>query len=253
MPFPLNQLAPQYGPQSQPLPGGGTLLQTPRFTKEQSSIFNNLAQLGAQNTDFGAIEDRARKQFHSQTVPSLAERFTAMGGSQRSSAFQGALGQAGADLESQLSEQRAGHGFKQLKLGLQPQFESHLQPSEFQGGLSGLFSGLGAAAPALTETGLKYLLGGNNSSSQLLGGQGGQAPTQNSGSGIGQALAGLAPTAAGALTSGAGFGSGISSALSGLGGSLAGFGAAAAPFVLPAAAAAGVVGLPLLLSYLLED
>lgn len=227
-----------YGPQSQPLPGGGQLLQTPRFGQEQSALMQNLAQLGAQNFNPQAQEDRARKLFTSETIPGLAERFTALGGGQKSSAFQGALGQAGADLESQLAAQRQGFGLQALNLGLQPQFESHLQPSSSQAGLKSLLGGLGAAAPGLIEAGGKYLLGG----------QGGAAQ-QPQGTGIGSAIGNLssaaAPAVGSAVASGAGAG--------GFGASLAGLGAAAAPFALPLAAGAAVIGLPLLLSYLLED
>ena len=232
MAFPLNQLAPQnYGPQAMALPGGGTQLTTPRYTQEQTQILNNLAQMGAQNADFGNIENRARSQFATQTIPGLAERFTSMGGGQRSSAFQGALGQAGADLESQLAAQRAGFGLQQLGLGLQPQFESYLQPSPYQGLAQGLTQGFGAALPGLAEVGAKYYLGGKG------GGQPQQqqqpvAGTDSAGSTVGNIAAG---TAASALPAAAGF--------FGSGGTLAGLGAgltAAAPFIAPAAIAAAI-------------
>ena len=49
---------------------------------------------------FEPMAERARSQFQTQTIPSLAERFTSMGeGAQRSSGFQRALGGAGVDLE----------------------------------------------------------------------------------------------------------------------------------------------------------
>ena len=216
-------------PMSQPLPGGGQFLQTPRFTPEQSQVLQNLLQLGSQNFNPEVQEQRARKQFYGETIPGLAERFTAMGGGQRSSAFQGALGQAGSDLESQLAAQRGQYGLQALQMGLQPQNEQFLQPSEYQG----LLGGLGVATPQLAELGGKGL-------GYLLGGQGGQSQ-QRPGSTMANALTTALPAATTAAT-------GL-----GLGAKLAGLGAAAAPLGLPLAAGAGIVGLPLLLSYLLGD
>lgn len=220
-------------PQAQALPGGGQFLQTPRFTPEQSQIMQNLLGLGAQTFNPMAQEDLARKKFTSETIPGLAERFTAMpgGGGQRSSAFRAALGQAASDLESNLAAQRMNFGREALGIGLQPQFESHLQPSPYQG----LATGIGSALPQLAELGGKYLLGGKGGTAEQ--------PQQNSniGSTIGQVAGALAPAAGGALASGGGFGA----ALSGLGSGLA----AAAPVALPVLAGAAVIGT---LAYLLS-
>lgn len=117
--------------------------QLPRFTPEQQSALSQLLQQGMGNADFGGIENRARQNFATKTVPSLAERFTAMGGGQRSSAFQGALGSAASDLESQLAALRGQYGLQQLGLGLQPSFENIYIPQ--QGGL------LQGAAPAVGQ------------------------------------------------------------------------------------------------------
>lgn len=69
---------------------------------------------------FEPIAQQARQQFHQQTVPSIAERFTAMGaGAQRSSAFPQLLGGAGADLESRLAALGSQFGLEQQRLGLQ--------------------------------------------------------------------------------------------------------------------------------------
>lgn len=49
------------------------------------------------------------RQFNEQTIPALAERFSSLGsGAQRSSAFQQALGQAGAGLSENLASLRGG-------------------------------------------------------------------------------------------------------------------------------------------------
>ena len=100
---------------------------------------------------FAPIAQNARNQFNTQTIPSLAERFTALVGGQNSSAFQGALGQAGAGLESELAGMGAQFGQQQqqldqsyllnlLRLALMPQFESSYVP-----GKSGLFGSAGGA------------------------------------------------------------------------------------------------------------
>lgn len=106
---------PRFSPEQQPL-----------LNKTTSSALDQLTQkgggLGDQNWqqyfNFAPIEQQARSQFQSQTIPSLAERFTAMGGQggQRSSAFQGALGRSGADLESGLAALKAQYALPQAQL-----------------------------------------------------------------------------------------------------------------------------------------
>ena len=110
-----------------------------RFTPQQQQFQNTALQqalgyLQSGGGSFEPIEQRARQQFQTQTIPGLAERFTAMGGGQRSSAFQGALGQAGANLESDLAAQRQLFGQQQFgnlsNIGLQPSFESTYFPRQ---------------------------------------------------------------------------------------------------------------------------
>jgi len=112
---------------------------------------------------FAPIAQNAREQFASQTIPGLAERFTALGGGQNSSAFQGALGQAGAGLESTLAGMGAQFGQNQqqldqnyllnlLRFAFQPQFETQYLPAT--GGLFGhiannIGAGLNAAGKGL--------------------------------------------------------------------------------------------------------
>lgn len=131
------------------------------------------ALAGLQNpyAGFEPIAQQAQQRFQSQTVPSLAERFTSLGGQggQRSSAFQGALGQAGAGLNTDLAALQAQYGLanrsnllKQLGIGLQPSFENSYgggpegQGSELFGGLSNLLGGLGQ------YQGQKAMNAGNN-------------------------------------------------------------------------------------------
>lgn len=107
---------------------------------------------GIQNPQAGfqPFADQAINQFNTQTIPGLAERFTAMGGGQRSSAFQNALGSSGANLNQNLAALGSQYGLQnraglldQLKLGLTPSFETIHRPR--QGGvLQGLIPpGLG--------------------------------------------------------------------------------------------------------------
>lgn len=146
--FPISQI-----PQQQQ-PGFGSQLRNflfgqpeefqsiPRFTPEQQQALQGLLPMATeglqQSYDFGPIEQRARGQFARETVPTLAERFTALGQSApslSSPAFAGQLGQAASQLEEGLGAQRAQFGLQQgsqlqnlLGMGLQPQFETALRP-----------------------------------------------------------------------------------------------------------------------------
>jgi hypothetical protein len=71
-----------------------------------------------QGYGFQGIEDRARQQFENKTLPTLAQRFTNMSGNSRqgSSDYNGALRQAGVDLESQLGALRSQYGLQERGL-----------------------------------------------------------------------------------------------------------------------------------------
>lgn len=112
---------------------------SPLHTPQGMDVLEQLLSSGAQGLQdpqagFQPIANQAVRQFQSQTVPGLAERFTALGGSGtrgQSSDFAGMLGGAGADLQSQLAAMSAEYGLQnrqgllqQLQLGLQPQFET---------------------------------------------------------------------------------------------------------------------------------
>lgn len=158
----------------------GGVQYSPLFTPQQQQLqglnIQNLLQMlqggfgGQQQSQnaFAPIAQNAREQFTSQTIPGLAERFTALGGGQNSSAFQGALGQAGAGLESSLAGMGAQFGQNQqqidqnyllnlLRFALMPQFESSYVPGK-QGLLGSLAGGLGAGLGGLgAASGLNYL------------------------------------------------------------------------------------------------
>jgi len=147
----------------------GRFEQVQKFTEAQQSGIDQALQqalsglqqpLGA---GFAPIAQQARTQFEEQTVPSLAERFTAMGG-QRSSAFPQALGQAGAGLEQGLAAQQAQFGLQErgllqqlLGTGLTPEFDTirfKPQPGFLESGIAQpLFQGLGQALPGLATGG----------------------------------------------------------------------------------------------------
>ncbi len=117
----------------------------------QNESIQQLLQLlkgGGNSQSFAPIAQQARTQFNTQTIPSLAERFTAMGGGQNSSAFQGALGSAGAGLEQNLAAQGSQHNNQLMQLlgslSGQPQFENIAFPGQ-PGALHGLFEALGKA------------------------------------------------------------------------------------------------------------
>lgn len=139
--------------------------QVPRFTPDQQQALARALQqalggLQANKFDFGPIEQQARTSFQQRTIPTLAERFTAMGG-QQSSAFNNALGQAGAGLEESLAALRSQYGLKQqallqnlLGMGLAPQFENMYSPAT-----SGFLGGIAPAVGQGTGLGLLSLLG----------------------------------------------------------------------------------------------
>lgn len=139
------------------------------YESQQRQIMNQVGQMGLQGLlsgqmpggmSFEPIRQQATSNFMQNTVPSLAERFTSMGeGAQRSSAFTGALGQAGAGLQenlaamqSQYQQQMMPMLMQMLGIGLQPQNEYQYMPGQ-EGFLSkagtGFMQGLGEATPGL--------------------------------------------------------------------------------------------------------
>jgi hypothetical protein len=128
---------------------GEGLNQNSLYTPEQQNILSMLLQQGSQNADFGNIENLYKNQFQSQILPSIVERFTAMGaGGPSSSAFAGAVGQAGSGLASQLAALRSQYGMQQLQTGLRPQFESIYQQRQPGFGENALLSLIQAGGPA---------------------------------------------------------------------------------------------------------
>lgn len=155
------------------------------FTSILSNVLGQVQQGGVQMPDvslpaasFEPYAQKARTQFAQETVPTIAERFTALGG-QRSSAFPQILGQQAAGLEESLAALGSGYdlqramtqaqlGMQKTGLGLQqqgqlfgllgallsPQFETAYRPGQASK-LGSFFGGLGSAAvsaaPALAS------------------------------------------------------------------------------------------------------
>ena len=120
--------------------------QLPTLNPQQQGWQSQAGQMAMQglqdpSAGFAPIADRARSQFQSQTIPSLAERFTSFGqGGQRSSDFMGAVAGAGADLEEGLAGQASQYGLQNqgllqqlLGIGMQPSFENIYQPEQMGG------------------------------------------------------------------------------------------------------------------------
>lgn len=80
----------------------------------QQPLQGQVGQVDIPALDIGALQQQARQNFQQQTVPALAERFTAGGGG-RSSAFNQQLAQAGGNLEAQLAA--LGPQFEQQRRG----------------------------------------------------------------------------------------------------------------------------------------
>ena len=142
----------------------GRIQQTPTMTQGQMGAQNQALQMalqGLQNpySGFDPIERRELQRYQQETVPGLAERFTAMGGGQHSSAFEQAMRGGGIDLGNQLAALRSQYGLQQqgqmqnlLGMGLQPQFEN-----TYMGGQPGLIEQL---FPLLAKLGGAYATGG---------------------------------------------------------------------------------------------
>lgn len=101
---------------------------TPQQQQLQESLMPLLMQLLQGNVQgFGPIEEEARANFKNKTIPSLAERFSALGGSPGgSSGFAGLLGEASTGLERSLASQKAQFGNQRLAQLLGPALQSNL-------------------------------------------------------------------------------------------------------------------------------
>lgn len=109
------------------------------------NIMSLLGQGGG--LDPRANEAEARGNFMGKTVPGIAEMFTSMGqGGQRSGAFAGALGSAGANLERGLASDRSNYNMQLLQSlmgpAMQSSFDTYHEPA--QAGMLAPLLGVGA-------------------------------------------------------------------------------------------------------------
>ncbi len=149
--------------------------QLSRYTPQiQSGLNQNILQQlqglqGNKGFDFAPIAQQRTKEFQTSTIPGLAERFTSMNG-QNSSAFQGALGQAGSDLQSQLASLQSQYGLQAqgqqnnllqslLGLGQQENLYHERQPGFLENLGTAAAGGLGQAAGLYATGGLGGLGG----------------------------------------------------------------------------------------------
>lgn len=124
---------------------------------------NMLGNLGQNQFNFEPIAQQARTNFQTKTIPSIANRFAALG-AQGSGAYQHALGSAGAGLEEGLAALQSKYGLAQS--GQQQQFllsllAQALQPQQdnmFSAPQNGLFQSLIPAIGQGSNTGLMSIL-----------------------------------------------------------------------------------------------
>jgi len=173
-PLPMAQGYPQQsGAKDFFLGNKGGFVQTPRFNEQQQGAFSQILQQALGQLNPQAQMQQARNQFAQQTAPSIAERFTSMGGGGgRSSGYNNALAQAGTGLQTNLASLQSQYALPLLQLGLQPQNETHFQQCN-----SGLLQQiLGTLLSAGGQAGGQYLgnMGMNETLQQLLKVLGGQ-------------------------------------------------------------------------------
>ncbi|HXB10853.1 MAG TPA: hypothetical protein VNZ45_02620 [Bacteroidia bacterium] len=107
-----------------------TPLQQSAFQTQLMEALNGL--FNGSKFDLGPQEKQAVNQFQTETVPTIAERFSALGsgGSQSSSAFGNVLGRAGADLNLGLAGQRQNALQNMLQSGLTQQFDTKIHHAQ---------------------------------------------------------------------------------------------------------------------------
>ena len=141
--------------------------QSSPYAEWETPYFQQAAQQGAQNLQnpyagFESIENLARHNFQTQTIPTLAHRFSSMGSNALSSPVYNEINQqAGKDLELGLAALRAQYGMQNQENALRMlQFGTPLlYNNQWQEGTPGLMSLLGpeGAGPALGKLGASAL------------------------------------------------------------------------------------------------
>lgn len=139
------------------------------YNPQQMSAIQQIIQMamgGLQNPTqgFEPFAQSARQNLQENTLPGIAERFGMMGkGAASTGAFQGMLGRAASDLESQLAQGASQYGMQNqqmmqnlLGMGLRPTFENVYQQRQS----SGIEALLPHIAKALGHVGAAAMTGG---------------------------------------------------------------------------------------------
>ena len=138
--------------------------QLPQLSPEQIQATNALLpgtvqRLQGNEFDFAPIEQQSRNQFQKYTVPSLAARFSALGGI-NTDAYQNAMGAAHGEHETGLAALKSQYGLQQQTQQqnlfgtlMRPTYENIYTPST-QGFLGNVASGI---APELASQGIQAI------------------------------------------------------------------------------------------------
>ncbi len=136
---------------------GGGISQDPLF----GSVMGFLQSIfGGQDEGASALEAPAMRQFREQIIPGIAERFSGLGaGAQSSSAFQQALGGAGAGLAENLAAMRSQRQMDALSPALSFSQVPHQQQMDVLG-VSSFENMFRQRQPGILENLLGQLAGG---------------------------------------------------------------------------------------------
>jgi hypothetical protein len=150
---------------------------TYNYTPYQMNAMNQMLGAGLQGinkANFEPIRNRVIRDYEQKIMPSIAERFTSLG-AQNSSAFNSAIGQAGAelsenlaDMESRFYQQNQPFYQQLMAMGLQPQFDKYIsqgqggmQQSFQQTGMKELFKALSKMGQSFGQSGQTFAAGDN--------------------------------------------------------------------------------------------
>ena len=132
-----------------------TVNQYDLLSKQQQPVFSNLLGLLDQSIgqqDFSGIENQYRNEFYNQTIPTIMERLTAMGG-ENSSALTNQLAGAGADFELGMGGLKSQYLQNQLGMLLNPGFQQNKYTDIRYPQMSWWKQALIGAAPGIAQAG----------------------------------------------------------------------------------------------------
>lgn len=152
-----------------------SIISANRFAPEQVNLMSQLGQMGMQGFNdpyqgFGAIKDNAMNTFNTEIVPSILERFNAIGDNALSSpSLHMQLGQGSKDFARELAAMQSQYGLQNrnqmlemMNMSLNPQYQNF--EKQAQGGL------LQQVLPSMGILGSSFLgnyLGGSTAKDSL--------------------------------------------------------------------------------------